>query len=177
MMAVLLPIVKYGDLLLRRKTVPVTDFETVRELLDDMFETMYEEAGMGLSANQVGLELRFAVIDISHAEEDEYPRVFVNPEIVDTSGIYEMEEGCLSIPEIRATITRPDQVRVRYQDENGLDRDDRLQGLLGRVIQHEVDHLNGVFFIDHLTPAKRAMIKRRLTEIAATGAPSTGITL
>ena len=172
-----LPIVKFGDLLLRRRTAPVTDFEAVRDLVDDMFETMYEEAGMGLAANQVGLHQRFAVIDISHEEEDDFPRVFVNPEIVDASGSYEMEEGCLSIPEIRATITRPDQVRVRYQDENGLDREDRLLGLLGRVIQHEMDHLNGVFFIDHLTPAKRAMIKRRLMEIAETGAPSTGITL
>ncbi len=172
-----LPIVKYGDQAMRLKTARVTDLEPVQDLLDDMFETMYEEAGMGLAANQVGQDLRFAVVDISHMEEDEHPRVFINPEIARSWGSWEMEEGCLSIPEIRATIARPEGVLVRWQDENELDHEEELSGLLGRVIQHEVNHLNGVFYIDHLTPAKRALIAKRLAEIAATGAPSTGITL
>jgi len=172
-----LPIVKYGDPLLRKKTELLTDVQAVPGLLEDMFETMYEEAGMGLAANQVGLDMNFAIIDISHEEEDEYPRVIVNPEIRESSGGDDLEEGCLSIPEIRATISRAEKVLLHYQNVTGDTRQEQFEGLLARVIQHEVDHLNGVFYIDHLTPAKRAMIGKRLAEIAATGTPSTGITL
>lgn len=172
-----LPIVKYGDPILRTRTEHIADIQTVLPFIDDMFETMYEEAGMGLAANQVGLDMNFAVIDISHAEEEEGPRIVINPEILESSGHHDMEEGCLSIPEIRATIARPEKVHVRYQDEEGTTREEWFDGLLGRVIQHEVDHLNGVFYIDHLTPAKHALIDKRLVEIAETGAPTTGLTL
>lgn len=172
-----LPIVRYGDPILRKKTERVTDVQAIPDLLDDMFETMYEEGGMGLSANQVGLDMNFAIIDISHTEKDEYPRIIINPEIRESSGSDDMEEGCLSIPEIRGTISRAEKVFLHYQDVTGDTRQEQFEGLLARVIQHEVDHLNGVFYIDHLTPAKRAMIDKRLAEIAATGAPSTGITL
>ncbi len=172
-----LPIVKYGDPILRRKTELVTDVQAVPGLLDDMFETMYEEAGMGLAANQVGLDMNFAVIDISHEEDDESPRIIINPVILESSGSDDREEGCLSIPEIRATISRPEEVLVQYQDPTGETHQEQFDGLLARVIQHEVDHLNGVFYIDHLTPVKRSMIDKRLAEIAETGAPSTGITL
>ncbi len=172
-----LPIVKYGDPILRRKTELVTDVQAVPGLLDDMFETMYEESGMGLSANQVGLDMNFAVIDISHEEEDESPRIIINPEILESFGSDDREEGCLSIPKIRATIPRPEEVLVQYQDLTGKTHEERFNGLLARVVQHEVDHLNGVFYVDHLTPVKRAMIDKRLAEIAETGAPSTGITL
>ena len=172
-----LPIVKFGDPILRKKTEPVNNIQEVLDLLDDMFETMYEEEGMGLAANQVDLDLHFAVIDISHMEEEEAPRVLINMEVLESHGTFDFEEGCLSIPEIRATVTRPEQVLLRYQDETGQVHEDLFDGLLGRVIQHEVDHLNGVFFTDHLTPAKRSMINKRLAEIAETGAPSTGIIL
>ena len=172
-----LPIVKYGDPLLRKKAELVTDIQAVPDLLDDMFETMYEGDGMGLAANQVGLDMNFAIIDISREEEDEYPRVIINPEIRESSGGDDLEEGCLSIPEIRATISRAAKVLLHYQEVTGDTRQEQFEGLLARVIQHEVDHLNGVFYIDHLTPAKRAMIDKRLAEIAATGTPSTGITL
>ncbi len=172
-----LPIVIYGDPILRKKTERVTDVQAVRDLLDDMFETMYERDGMGLSANQVGLDMNFAVIDISREEENEYPRIIINPEILESSGSNDREEGCLSIPEIRATISRADMVILHYQDVTGETHQEQFDGLLARVVQHEVDHLNGVFYIDHLTPAKRAMIDKRLAEIAETGAPSTGITL
>ena len=147
------------------------------EYIEDMFETMYEEAGMGLAANQVGLDMNFMVIDISHVEEEEYPRTFINPEITETDGTVEMEEGCLSVPDIRATIERADRVHLRYQDEEGQEHHAWFGNLLSRVIQHEVDHLNGVLFTDYLTPAKRGMITKRLAEIAETGAPSTGIIL
>lgn len=172
-----LPVVKYGDPILRKRVELVTNVQEVLDLVENMFETIYENAGMGLAANQVGMDRNFAVIDISHAEENEHPRIFINPEILEFSGSFEMEEGCLSIPEIRATITRPERVRVRYQDEQGENHAEWFDGLLGRVIQHEVDHLKGVFYIDHLTPAKHAMIEKRLAEIAETGAPSTAITL
>lgn len=173
----LLPVVKYGDPVLRKKTEPVENISEILDLLDDMFETMYEEGGMGLAANQVGLDMYFAVIDISHAEENETPRVFINMEVLESNGASDMEEGCLSVPDIRATVTRPEKVLLRYQDETGEVHEDQFEGLLSRVIQHEVDHLNGVFFTDHLTPAKRSMINKRLAEIAETGAPSTGIIL
>jgi peptide deformylase len=172
-----MPIVKYGDPLLRKRTQKVTDIQSVQPLLEDMFETMYEEEGMGLAANQVGLDLNFAVIDITQTEEDDYPRVIVNPEILETSGGYEMEEGCLSIPEIRATISRPEKILVQYQDETGELHKEYVEGLLARVIQHEVDHLNGVYYIDHLTPTKLAILDKRLSEIAEKGVPSSGITL
>lgn len=172
-----MPIVKYGDPLLRKRAQPVTDVQSIQSLLEDMFETMYEEEGMGLAANQVGLDMNFAVIDISHADEDDYPRVIVNPEILESSGGYEMEEGCLSIPEIRATISRPEKILVKYQDESGQLHEEHLEGLLARVFQHEVDHLNGVFYIDHLTPAKLAILDKRLSEIVERGVPSSGITL
>ncbi|MFC1543474.1 peptide deformylase [Candidatus Neomarinimicrobiota bacterium] len=172
-----LPIVKYGDALLRKKMAAVFDIQTVQGLLDDMFDTMYEESGMGLAANQVGLDLNFAIIDITPEEADESPRIIINPEILESSGNDDQEEGCLSIPEIRATISRPETVLLRYQDLTGETHQERFNGLLARVIQHEVDHLNGVFYIDHLTPAKRALIDKRLVEIAETGMPSSGITL
>lgn len=172
-----MPIVKYGDPLLRKRTQLVTDIQSIQPLLEDMFETMYEEEGMGLAANQVGLDMNFAVIDISHTDEKDYPRVIINPEILDTVGSYEMEEGCLSIPEIRATISRPERILVRYQDDTGESHEEHVEGLLARVIQHEIDHLNGVFYIDHLTPAKLAILDKRLSEISEKGAPSSGINL
>ena len=172
-----LPIVKYGDPLLRKKLGQVADAQTIQDLLEDMFETMYEESGMGLSANQVGFDMSFAVIDISHEEEDKNPLIIINPEILESSGHYEMEEGCLSIPEIRATISRPETVLLQYLDLDGKTHQEWFSGLMARVIQHEVDHLNGVFYVDHLTSAKRAMLDKRLAEIAEKGAPSTGITL
>lgn len=172
-----LPVIKYGDPILRRKTAPVAAAADATPYLEDMLETMYEESGMGLAANQIGLDMNFMVTDISHVEEDEYPRLFVNPEIIDEEGTSDLEEGCLSVPEIRATITRAEKVLLHYQDEDGADREEWFDGLLSRVIQHEVDHLNGILFTDYLTPAKRGMINKRLAEIAATGAPSTGIIL
>ncbi len=172
-----LPVVKFGDPILRKKTEQVTEIKEVLELVDDMFETMYEEAGMGLAANQIGVDLNFMVVDITHDDEEDLPRIIINPRIVETRDIAEMEEGCLSIPEIRATISRPAQIVLNYMDENGDTHEDLFDGLLARVIQHEVDHLNGVFFTDYLTPAKRSLINKRLMEIAETGAPSTGIIL
>ncbi len=173
----LLSVVKYGDPILRKKTAPVTDPSSVLEYIDDMLETMYEEGGMGLAANQVGLDMKFMVVDIGHAVEDEAPRIFINAEIIGTEGEFDMEEGCLSVPEIRAMLTRPEQIELKFTDEEGNEQVETFNGLISRVIQHEVDHLNGVFFTDYLTPAKRSLITKRLAEIAETGSPSTGIVL
>ncbi len=173
-----LPVVKFGNPILRQKTEPVENIRDAIALADDMFDTMYEEAGMGLAANQIGVSLNFMVVDISQAEEeDDRPRMIINSEIRETRGLAEMEEGCLSIPEIRATIPRPAEIMLHYLDENGQAHEDWFDGLLARVIQHEVDHLGGVFFTDYLTPAKRSLINKRLSEIAETGAPTTGIIL
>ena len=173
-----LPVVKFGDPILRKKTEPVTNIQDAVALADDMFDTMYEEAGMGLAANQIGMSLNFMVVDISQVEEqDGRPLIIINAKILETRGQADMEEGCLSIPDIRATITRPAEIALGYLDEDGKAQEDSFDGLLARVIQHEVDHLNGVFFTDYLTPAKRSLINKRLTEISETGAPSTGIIL
>ncbi|MCK4577182.1 MAG: peptide deformylase [Candidatus Marinimicrobia bacterium] len=172
-----LPVIKYGDPILRQKTRPVEDRQQVLDLVDDMFDTMYEEEGMGLAANQINVDLNFMVVDISHTDEDEGPRVIINAEVVESSGSSDLEEGCLSIPEIRATITRPETVLLRYEDEHGQEHEEHFDRLLSRVIQHEVDHLTGIFFTDYLTPAKHSLIDKRLSEIAETGAPSTGIIL
>ena len=170
---------KFGDPILRKQTAHVDNHGDVDQYLDDMFETMYEEGGLGLAANQVGLDMNFMVIDISQEEEDndEFPRILINAEIIDSSGSADMEEGCLSIPEIRATITRPESVTLRYVDEAGEEVEEQFGSLIARVIQHEVDHLRGVFFTDYLTPVKRHMINKRLSEIAENGVPSTGIIL
>lgn len=173
----LLSVVKYGNPILRKKTAPVTDPSSVLQYIDDMLETMYEEGGMGLAANQVGLDMKFMVVDIGHAVEDEEPRIFINAEIIGTEGEIDMEEGCLSVPEIRAVLTRPEQIDLKFMDEDGDEHVETFNGLISRVIQHEVDHLNGVFFTDYLTPAKRGLITKRLAEIAETGSPSTGIVL
>ena len=172
-----LTVVKYGDPILRKKTAPVANAADVEPYIEDMLETMYGEAGMGLAANQVSLDMNFMVVDISHVEEDEYARTFINPEITGKEGTSEMEEGCLSVPDIRAIIERAEKVRLRYQDEEGVEQESWFDGLMSRVIQHEVDHLNGILFTDYLTPAKRGLITKRLAEIADTGAPSTGIIL
>ncbi len=174
-----LPVLKYGAPILRKKTRAVEDIEEVRNLLEDMFDTMYEEDGMGLAANQAGFDLNFAVVDISHMEEEaeEAPRVFINLKILESYGSSDLEEGCLSIPDIRATVARPEKILLSYEDEQGGQHEEIFDGLLSRVLQHEVDHLTGVFFTDRLTPAKRSLIKKRLAEIAEAGVPSTSIVL
>lgn len=172
-----LPVVKYGDPILRKKTSKVDDFTNLDSLIDDMFDTMYEEEGIGLAANQVGQNLNLMVLDVSHLEgfETVEPMVLINSKIVDTEGEIEIEEGCLSIPEIRASINRPETITLSFNNENGVEKTEKYSGMMSRVIQHEIDHLNGKFFTDYLSPAKRKLIHNRLLEIAKTGKPSTGV--
>ena len=151
---------KYGDPVLRKRAASVTEVTPqLHKTIADMIETMYDEAGIGLAAPQVGISARLMVV--GH-EEGHEPRVLVNPVIVDRGGAVTAEEGCLSIPGIFAPVTRSEWVDVEAQDANGRPVKLRGKGLLGRVLQHEMDHLDGVLFIDRLDPVTRDRIKRRI---------------
>ncbi len=136
-------------------------------LIQDMLETMHEANGIGLAASQVGVLKQLLVLDISGADDDKDPKpmAIINPEIVGEEGELEMEEGCLSIPDIRESVTRPETIRIRYNDASMKERELEADGLLARVIQHEMDHLNGVLFVDHLSAAKRTFLRNRLRKI------------
>jgi peptide deformylase len=158
----LLRIVKIGDPVLRKKTLPITTVDdALRETLTDMFHTMYAAPGVGLAANQVGIPGRFAVIDVQ-PEGKRRPMVIINPVIEERSGTLFEEEGCLSIPGFGAQIKRAARVRVRAIDQNGLPVIIEGEGLLARCLQHEIDHLNGRFYIDHLSLLQRLKIKREI---------------
>ena len=158
----LLRIVKIGDPILRKKTLPVTRFDdALRKTLDDMFQTMYAAPGVGLAANQIGLAGRFAVLDVQ-PEGVRQPLVIINPVIESRSGTISEEEGCLSIPGFGARVKRALRVRVRAINQHGLPVVIEGEGLLARCLQHEIDHLNGRFYIDHLSLLQRIKIKREI---------------
>lgn len=161
-----LPILTAPDprLKLKCKSIVRVD-DAVRRLMDDMLETMYAAPGIGLAASQVGVLQRVLVLDIAKDGEDKRPIRMANPEIIwvaDDDAVF--EEGCLSVPEHYASVTRPRAVRVRYLDHENEIRELEAEGLLAVVIQHEMDHLDGVLFIDHLSALKRNMILRKLTK-------------
>ena len=156
------------DPVLRKQAVPVDKVDdAVRGLLDDMLETMYAAPGIGLAAPQVGVSKRVIVMDCSEDEDEPQPIRMVNPEITRRSEeTAKHEEGCLSIPDYKGDVTRPREITVRYLDENGKKRELTTDGLLATCIQHEVDHLDGVLFIDYLSRLKREMITRKMTKEA-----------
>jgi len=165
------PIFETPDPVLRQISRPVEVFDDeLRTLVADMFETMYAAPGIGLAAVQVGVPIRLLVIDLQEPEEEggepvRDPRVFINPEVLwhsDTEVPY--TEGCLSVPEQYAEVMRPDQIRARWQDENGEVHEEEIDGLLAVCLQHEMDHLNGVLFIDHLSRLKRDMVLKKLAK-------------
>jgi peptide deformylase len=167
------PVTVYGDPLLRKKAKPIDkEHEGLGEIIENMWETMYHSDGVGLAAPQVGLSIRLFLIDASSGAEDEpdlkdFKKVFINPEIIEISGEeWTMNEGCLSLPEIREDVKRPDVVRMRYFDERFKPHEEVFKGYAGRVIQHEYDHLEGVLFIDYLTPLKKRLLKSKLKNIA-----------
>ena len=174
-----LKILKYGDPILRKKVEYVTDFTNLPYLAEQMFHTMHEENGIGLAANQVGYSLNLLVLDTSNieCEEETKAAILVNTEIIRLKGSSIMEEGCLSVPEIRAEIKRPETIIIKYQDLEQNFHEETFTGLVSRVIQHELDHLNGKLFVDYLSPAKKILINKRLLEISKNGSPSTGIIL
>ena len=160
-----LEVVHYGDPILRKKCNSVKDFLKLESLLNDMFDTMYEENGIGLAANQVGFDMNLFIIDISGIEEDEKTRVFINGKIINSEGESWFEEGCLSIPDIRLNVKRPDIIKFKYQDEKGQEHEEDFDGLLARAIQHEVDHLNGVFIVDRVSKSEKMSVAKELKDI------------
>jgi peptide deformylase len=162
------PIVLLPDPVLRQTSNPVERVDDdLRRFADDMLETMYDAPGIGLAAIQVGEPLRMLVIDVAKEDEDRQPQIFINPEIVatgDTASAY--EEGCLSIPDYYADVERPASVTVSFLDIKGEARQLEADGLLSTCLQHEIDHLNGVLFIDHISKLKRAMVVKKFTKLA-----------
>ncbi len=162
------PIIVLPDPRLRLVSEPVQKVDdTIRKLVDDMFETMYDAPGIGLAAIQVGVPKRVVTADLAKKEEPRNPQVFINPEIVSRSEELTLyEEGCLSIPEIHEDVERPARVRVRYMDLSGKAQEVEADGLLATCLQHEIDHLNGVLFIDHISKLKRDRIVKKFTKAA-----------
>lgn len=139
----------------------------VRKLVDDMFQTMYDAPGIGLAAIQIGVPLRVVTMDVSKRDDKQEPMALLNPEIVwKSEEMREMEEGCLSIPEYYETVERPDRVRLRYRDIDFKEHEIEADGVLATCIQHEVDHLNGVLFIDYLSKLKRDRVMKRYAKLA-----------
>ncbi|MGH9555882.1 MAG: peptide deformylase [Terriglobales bacterium] len=164
------PIVKYGDPVLERPAAPVTVFDgDLRKLVAEMFESMYAAHGVGLAAPQVGIPLRIAVIDVTFKENPDAKLVLVNPEIVHKEGKQRHSEGCLSLPDFRADVTRANRVTVRAQDLEGKTFEHTGEELLARALLHETDHLNGRLFISHISALKRDLIKRKIRKLAKAG--------
>lgn len=160
----LLPIVKFGDSVLRIKTLPVqTIDETLRAVINDMFKTMYAAPGIGLAANQVGLSQCFTVIDLQTGGKRN-PMVLINPVIEERSGTIVEEEGCLSVPGFAARVKRSARVRVKALNHDGLPVIIEGEGLLARCLQHEIDHLNGKLYLDHLSLVPRLRMKREISQ-------------
>ncbi len=167
------PITVYGDPLLRKKAQEIEEnHEGLAEIIENMWETMYYSDGVGLAAPQVGLSIRLFIIDASPAADEDpglenFKKVFINPEIIKLTGEdWIMNEGCLSLPEIREDVKRPDAVRLKYYDEHFVLHEETYTGYAARVIQHEFDHLEGVLFIDHLSPLRKKLLKTKLRNIA-----------
>jgi peptide deformylase len=164
------PIVKFGDPVLEKKAAPVTEFDAeLRQLLDDMFESMYAAHGVGLAAPQIGISKRIAVIDVTFKEKPEEKLVLVNPEIIHTEGRISQNEGCLSIPEFRENVTRPKKVTVRAQNAKGEFFEHTGEELLARALCHETDHLNGKLYISHISALKRDLMKRKIRKLMKAG--------
>jgi len=164
------PVVKYGQDVLEKPAEPVTDFGTeLEKLVTDMFETMYAANGVGLAAPQIGLSKRLCVIDTSVGEDPKQKLVLANPVIVSTEGKQAQEEGCLSLPDFRANTTRPLKATVHALDVHGNEFTMSGEGLLARAFCHEIDHLNGVLFINHLSMLKRDSIKRKVRKLVKAG--------
>lgn len=164
------PILKYGAEELQRKSTPVERFdEELESLAADMLETMYAAPGIGLAAPQVGINIRLIVLDITAGEERGHQHVLVNPEIVESEGDQKEEEGCLSIPGFTAMVKRPQRVKVRAQDLSGEPLELGGTDLLARALCHEVDHIDGVLYLDRISPLKREMILRKIRRLVRAG--------
>jgi len=176
----ILPIVAYGAAVLKRKADEIDpSYPNLKELIENMWETMYSAHGVGLAAPQIGLSIRLFVIDASPFVDEEemskeevktlqsFKKVFINPIILEEQGaLWNFNEGCLSIPDVREDVSRKGQITLQYQDENFETHRITLEGLAARVVQHEYDHIEGVLFTDRISPLKRRLIKNRLASIS-----------
>ena len=162
------PLIILPDPILRQVSKPIETIDSeVKKLADYMLETMYDAPGIGLAAIQIGVARRMLVLDVSKDGEDKKPLVFINPEIVastDARSVY--EEGCLSIPDYYAEVERPAGITVKHLDRDGKEQLTEADGLLATCLQHEIDHLNGVLFIDHISKLKREIVIRKFTKAA-----------
>ncbi|RMG26703.1 MAG: peptide deformylase [Bacteroidetes bacterium] len=173
----ILPIVAYGHPTLRIKTVEIgPDYPELKELIENMYETMYNAMGVGLAAPQVDIPIRLFIVDGSPMESlapeeadslKSFKQVFINPRKIEEQGKkWGFEEGCLSIPDIREEVQRPDTITLKYVDEDFRERTQTFTGMRARIVQHEYDHLEGVLFTDHISPFRRRMLRPRLTKIS-----------
>lgn len=173
----ILPIVAYGDDVLKQKAETITpEYPDLKQLIADMFETMYNAKGVGLAAPQIGKSIRLFIVDASPFADDEeedlshlenFKKVFINAQIIEEEGKeWAFNEGCLSIPGIREDVYRKPKVLLRYQDENFNQFEERFDGIAARIIQHEYDHIEGILFIEHLNPLKRRLLKSKLNNIS-----------
>jgi peptide deformylase len=173
------PIVVYGDPVLRQKAKDIEKGTDVQPLIADMYETMNAAHGIGLAAPQIGKSIRLFVVDATSFDKDDeekdeddedmsgFKKAFINPQIVEEEGEpWEFEEGCLSIPNLRENVSRPETVRIRYYDENWNLKEEEYDGMKARIIQHEYDHIEGKLFIDYLSPFKKRLLKGKLTDIS-----------
>lgn len=177
----ILPIIAYGHPVLKRKAEVINkDYPKLNELIENMFETMYNASGVGIAAPQIGLSIRLFIVDTNPFAEDDslsdndrnqlksFKKIFINPVIIDEKGgEWSFEEGCLSIPNIREGVLRQKQITIQYHDENFNKHTDSFDGLLARVIQHEYDHIEGVLFTDKLSSFKKQLLKKKLLKISS----------
>jgi peptide deformylase len=164
------PIVKFGNPVLEKPAAPVTVFDDeLRKLIDDMFESMYAAKGIGLAAPQIGISRRVAVIDVTFKEDPKAKIVLINPEIIHTEGKHTQSEGCLSIPDFRENVTRPNKVIVCAQDAHGQVFEKTGDELLARALLHETDHLSGKLYISHISALKRDLMRRKIRKLMKAG--------
>lgn len=176
----ILPITAYGDPVLKTKGKEIApDYPKLKELIDNMFYTMYGAHGVGLAAPQVGLSVRLFIVDASPMADDEeyseeeinqlkeFKKVFINPQITEETGIeWDFNEGCLSIPDVREDVKRKSMLKISYVDENFVPHTENYEGVAARIIQHEYDHIEGILFTDKLSPFKKRLLKGKLTNIS-----------
>ena len=168
----ILPIYAYGMPVLRKKAEDITpQYEGLDTLLKNMFETMYDSSGIGLAAPQIGLPIRLFIVDGTDIEDDastkDFKQVFINAQILEEFDTpWEYEEGCLSIPFVRANVKRNAKVTIQYLDENFQEKTETYDGMAARIIQHEYDHIEGILFTDRIQPLKRNMLKKKLQNIS-----------
>ena len=176
----ILPIVAYGDPVLKKRTSPINvEYPNIKSVIQNMYDTMYAANGVGLAAPQIGLSIRLFLVDTKPFSDDDslsasdrsklknFKKTFINPEIIEESGEeWSFNEGCLSIPGIREDVIRKKQIKIRFQDENFVEKTENFDGLIARVIQHEYDHIEGILFTDKVSNFKRRLIKSKLSSIS-----------